>query len=139
MPAASPIVDFLSALSREHGGAIPFSAFMEAALYHPELGYYTSNIEAVGGTRGADFSTSATLLPELAPAIAHWIVREADRQRRPLRLIEIGPGDGALARDVLAALPWRLRRTCRLHLVEISPVLEQRQRATLAKYQKQTT
>jgi len=33
-------------------GSIPFSRFMELALYHPEWGYYASG-RAVIGSRGA--------------------------------------------------------------------------------------
>lgn len=40
--------------------AVRFDHFMEAALYDPGHGYYTSRIRTVG-TRG-DFSTTATLL-----------------------------------------------------------------------------
>jgi SAM-dependent MidA family methyltransferase len=58
---------------------------------------------------------------------------------RSVTLLEIGPGDGSLAKNLLAAHPRRLRRKTRLHLVEISPRLQAIQRQTLAKYKKQIT
>jgi SAM-dependent MidA family methyltransferase len=121
---------------------------MHEALYHPGLGYYTTHIDSVG-PRG-DFSTTATLSPLLAQALAASITAEVARSRRErthrigapastLSLVEIGPGDGSLARHLLDALPWRLRRKTKLHLVEISPRLQTLQKQTLKKYQKQIT
>jgi SAM-dependent MidA family methyltransferase len=46
-------------------------------------------------------------------------------------LIEIGPGNGALAAAVLKHLPWSLRWKTRLHLVETSEPLTRIQRETL--------
>jgi SAM-dependent MidA family methyltransferase len=45
----------LAKLQDECGGSIPFDRFMEAALYHPDLGYYAKRIRTVGA-RG-DFTT----------------------------------------------------------------------------------
>ena len=44
-----------------HDGPIPFRDFMEAALYHPEHGYYTSGRAGIG--RGGDFFTSVSVGP----------------------------------------------------------------------------
>src|SRR5262245_49261809 len=40
----------------ERGGPISFRDFMEAALYHPRFGYYSTSSGATG--RGGDFVTS---------------------------------------------------------------------------------
>ena len=109
------------------GGAVPFRRFMEAALYDPEFGYYTRQIRTVGA-RG-DFSTSATLSPRLARAIASWVAEEADGGCR--HLIEIGPGSGVLHRALRQALGWRGRWHLRSHLVERSPVLRAEQQREL--------
>ena len=128
---------YLTDLDREHEGAIPFRVFMEKALYDPEVGYYTANIEGVGG-RGADFSTSATLMTDLARSIAAWIQVDLKRHRRngPViaHVVEIGPGDGTLLFNILRHLNRRVRRTLTFHLVEISPRLEALQRERLAKF-----
>src|SRR5690606_28646360 len=99
---------------------------------------YTAGIRTVG--RRGDFSTAATLSPALAAAIARWIAAEAGRlPGRTVPLIEFGPGDGSLHRDVLRSLGWFRRRTVRSHLVEVSPVLRDRQRATLGRLARRTT
>ena len=109
------------------GGALPFRRFMEAALYDPGFGYYSTRIRTVGA-RG-DFSTSATLSPLLARGIASWIVRAAPADCR--HLIEIGPGNGILHRALRRALGWRGRWRWHSHLVERSPLLREEQRRTL--------
>lgn len=117
-------------------GPISFERFMELALYHPTHGYYSANIKTVGRT--GDFSTTATLSPTLARAIAHWIQEERKSLSLscPIHLLELGPGDGSLARGVLAHLPWLIRRQVRLHLIEVSEPLRQQQIQSLQKHLK---
>ena len=93
-----------------NGGRIRFDRFMQLALYDPQHGYYSRRIENVG--RAGDFATSATLSSMLGKAITGFIGAETRRLRlgRP-SIIEVGPGNGQLADDVLRQLPrWRLRR-----------------------------
>ncbi|MEI6493156.1 MAG: SAM-dependent methyltransferase [Verrucomicrobiota bacterium] len=110
------IGDFLQNLQRECGGSIPFARFMEAALYHPEFGYYTSRVRTVG--RGGDFSTWPELHSSLAQAIATWLRANPTRH-----IIEVGAGTGQLAAGVLKHLGFLRRIQTTLHIVEISPVL----------------
>ncbi len=113
------------------GGTASFRDFMAAALYDPTFGYYTRNIRDVG-VRG-DFSTSATLdRTFLGGAIACWIREERKAAALPRNLIEIGAGDGSLARAVLQALGFLGRRGLSYHLVDVSPPLVARQRQALA-------
>ena len=115
-----------------------FERFMELALYDPDFGYYTKHINSVGGRR-ADFSTSATISPVLGQAIAGWLRDERDHQswsKEKWHVIEVGGGDGSLARAVLDTLSWWERRKLHYHLVEISPVLEAVQRDTLGRRSK---
>ena len=120
-PAPAPTLRQWLALQ---GGAAPFRRFMEAALYDPAFGYYTTRIRTVGA-RG-DFATSASLSPLLARGIAAWISSAAPPDCQ--NLIEIGPGSGELHRALRQALGWRGRRRWRSHLVERSPVLREEQR-----------
>ena len=66
---AASLREYLPRLFSEAGGAISFERFMSEALYHPAFGYYSANIDAIGGSRG-DFSTSATMSPLLGRAIS---------------------------------------------------------------------
>lgn len=101
---------------------------MRSALHDPKRGYYARNIRAVGGGR-ADFTTVPMQCGDtLARAIAKWAT-ETMLNTGCRNLIEIGPGEGRLMRDVIRHLPWTLRWRLRVHLVETSPALEARQRA----------
>lgn len=73
---------------------------MERSLYDPKLGYYSRRLPR------ADFYTA----PQLHPAFAQVLARRLAALCRELRLdrprvIEAGAGDGALAEQLLPALP----------------------------------
>ncbi|MDP6349335.1 MAG: SAM-dependent methyltransferase [Chloroflexota bacterium] len=87
-------------------GPISFARFMEAALYHPEFGYYTSSS---GGPD--DYFTSVTAHPAFGAMLANHlddVWRLLDRPE-PFRVVELGAGDGRLAGHIRAAaagFPW---------------------------------
>ena len=103
---------------------IPFEEFMRRALYDPERGYYSWRIAGVG--KRGDFTTAPMLSEAPAKAIAAWAAG-AMRETGCRDLIEIGPGEGQLAAAVLKCLPWHVRWKSRLHLVETSAPLAERQ------------
>lgn len=102
-------------------GAIPFSRFMELALYAPQYGYYTGGAHKIGAA--GDFVTAPTLSPLFGQTLA--------RQLTPLlpqtagNVYEFGAGTGALAATLLNALSGRLNA---YYIVELSPELAARQR-----------
>ncbi len=111
----------------ENGGRMSLREFVAQALYHPEAGYYTSNIRTVG--RRGDFSTSGTienLRRPFARAISRWI----QKNRFP-HVIEVGAGDGSLAVAIMKSLSWWQRRKLRYHIVDASPKLITLQKQTL--------
>jgi SAM-dependent MidA family methyltransferase len=87
----------------EAGGAIPFSRFMELALYGPH-GFYTQAGRA--GRRG-DFLTSPEVGPLFGAVVARFLDAEWDRLGRPeeFTVVDAGAGPGTFARSVLAAQP----------------------------------
>ena len=101
MPSAA---DEISAAIAAAGGAIPFSEYMQLALYG-EGGFYTTGGRA--GRRGGDFITS----PEVGPLFGTVIARALDAWWKeigsPSRfdVVECGAGPGTLARSILAAQP----------------------------------
>jgi SAM-dependent MidA family methyltransferase len=105
-----------------------FDRFMALALHDPERGYYARRIRAVG--RGGDFTTTPMLSPALGKAIAAWAA-DALATTGCRDLIELGPGEGRLAAAVLEHLPWWRRLRVRLHLVESSTPLREKQAALL--------
>jgi SAM-dependent MidA family methyltransferase len=106
-----------------------FEAFMGRALYDSQHGYYSCRIRDVG--KHGDFSTSATLGPDLGIAVAHWIRLESRLHPGIRHVIEAGPGSGELSAVVRKELGFWERRRWTWHLVEASPVLRERQKRTL--------
>jgi SAM-dependent MidA family methyltransferase len=115
-------------------GAVPFCRFMELALYHPRLGYYTSARAKVG--KEGDFYTSATVHPVFAETLADVALEmwEKTGMTEPV-LVEAGGGTGSLVRHIAerirtAAPRWYSRM--RLVLVEASPYHRELQQQALA-------
>ncbi len=108
-----------------------FRDFMQDALYHPERGYYTRQAREPG--RRGDFSTAASLLPDVARSIAAWASRHAPKQWwKPWHLIECGAGSGEMAHTIARLLPLPLRLRLRYHIVEVSNPFREAQRRRLA-------
>jgi SAM-dependent MidA family methyltransferase len=82
-------------------GPIPFSRYMEMCLYEPDLGYYSRSREQFG--KAGDFYTSSDVHAVFGRLLARqfeemW--RAVDSPER-IDVIELGPGRGLFARDVL--------------------------------------
>ncbi len=110
------------------GGWLPFSRYMELALYAPGLGYYSGGARKFGP--GGDFITAPELTPLFGQALATQ-VEQVMRASAP-HLIEAGAGTGLLAADLLLELE---RRGClpeRYDILELSGELRARQFDTLA-------
>lgn len=109
------------------GGWIPFSRFMELALYAPGLGYYSAGARKFGAA--GDFVTA----PELSPLFGRTLARQvADimAQSTP-HVMELGAGSGKLAADILGELE---RLDCLPEcyaILEVSADLRERQQALL--------
>jgi SAM-dependent MidA family methyltransferase len=113
------------------GGWLPFSAFMDAALYAPALGYYVTDRPIFGGA--GDFVTAPELSPLFAACIANGIAGLLEKAGGG-DVVEFGAGSGRLAAQVLASLVERGAPVERYRIVEPSPALAARQRARLAEY-----
>jgi SAM-dependent MidA family methyltransferase len=118
-------------------GAIPFSRYMELCLYDPELGYYSRNAQQFG--KGGDFYTASDVHAVFGRLMARqfeemWRVLGSPEK---LSLVELGPGRGLFAQDVL---DWSERkfpdffRAIHCVLVESSPALRHRISATLNRH-----
>jgi SAM-dependent MidA family methyltransferase len=109
------------------GGWIPFADFMGMALYAPGLGYYVAGARKFGAD--GDFVTAPELTPLFGTALAAQVAEVLARVAGDV--IELGPGTGRLAADMLAALAARDALPARYRLLEVSPDLRERQRAHL--------
>jgi len=84
-------------------GRLTFAEFMDLALYHPELGYYTSGEARIG--KHGDYYTSPSVDPAFGEVLAGFISKSARLiGEERFRIIEFGGGEGALASDILASL-----------------------------------
>jgi len=109
------------------GGWIPFSRFMELALYAPGLGYYSAGARKFGAA--GDFVTA----PEISPLFGRTLARqlaEIMAQSTP-HLLELGAGSGKLAADVLGELERMGCLPQRYDILEVSADLRERQQALL--------
>ena len=110
------------------GGWIPFSRYMELALYAPGLGYYTAGARKLG--REGDFITA----PELTPLFGQSLARQAAQvlESGLDQILEIGAGTGALAAAMLTELERLERLPRHYYILEVSPDLRERERDLLA-------
>jgi SAM-dependent MidA family methyltransferase len=109
-------------------GPIPFSRYMEMALYQPGLGYYSAGLHKLGA--GGDFITS----PELGSLFAGCLARQIGQVAEHLGtydIVELGAGTGRMASDILGSLPAN-RLPERYVILDRSADLRQVQRERLA-------
>lgn len=136
LPSATPEAlahsEALAALIRREiaaaGGWLPFSRYMELALYAPGMGYYSGGAHKFG--RPGDFVTASEISPlfgrTLAAQVAEILTGSAPQ------LLEVGAGSGALAVQMLLELE---RLGClpeRYWILEVSGELRERQSRRIA-------
>ena len=116
-------------------GPLTFAEYMDLALYHPELGYYTGAAQQSG--RAGDFFTSVDIGPVFGHLLAVQLAEMwpmVDGAATRFDLVEAGAGNGRLARDILDAAVETppFYDAIRLHLVERSAAARHAQAAVLA-------
>jgi SAM-dependent MidA family methyltransferase len=111
------------------GGWIPFSHYMEAALYAPGLGYYAAGAMKFGAA--GDFVTAPEMTPLFGRTLAHAlapVLAETGGE-----VLELGAGSGRLAADLLGELERLDALPARYSILEVSADLRQRQQIILAR------
>lgn len=124
-PIASPLLlDRIRAECAAAGGSLPFSRFMDLALYAPGLGYYSGGAVEIGA-RG-DFITAPELSPFFGECLAAWYGALHRRHGLP-HILELGGGTGRLAITLLSALARQGLAPTSYQILEVSGALRQRQ------------
>lgn len=112
----------------KQNGPMSFSRFMEIALYGPGLGYYCVGTEKIGA--GGDFVTAPEISPLFARCLAEYC--ETVLSGYPHNtILELGAGTGRFALELLRALDEKGCVPERYFILDISPELQQRQRALI--------
>lgn len=106
-----------------HAGVIPFSRYMEMALYAPHFGYYSGGSAKLGAD--GDFTTA----PEMSSLFGATLAQVAHQlfdQTTP-EILEFGAGSGKLAFDILTECLHSNIPIKRYFIVELSGELRARQ------------
>jgi SAM-dependent MidA family methyltransferase len=132
---------------------ISFAEYMDWALYDPQDGYYTCQVDAIGSQ--GDFFTSSHLCADFGELIGEQLAQMWERLGRwpkadgrrpvgdhrrpstPFTLVEMGAGRGLLAADILHTLQSRYPDCfagLRYWIVERSPQLQEIQKHQLQSF-----
>lgn len=123
------LTEAIKAHVAESGGAIPFSRFMELALYAPGLGYYSAGAAKFG--ESGDFVTAPEIGPIFAACVAESVAPVLQQIGPGARFLELGGGTGAFAEVVLKRLMELDALPDRYCILEPSAQLRARQRERL--------
>jgi len=112
---------------------LTFAEYMDCVLYHPQQGYYATHVQF--GTQG-DFVTAPHIVPDFGELLAVQFRAIWASLGYPDRftLVEMGAGEGVLARDLLRSLHQQAPdcfAALDYCMVEASPHLRDRQHQTL--------
>jgi SAM-dependent MidA family methyltransferase len=129
---ASPLLADIKRLIKT-AGPMPVWRYMQLCLTHPTHGYYVSR-DPLG--REGDFITAPEVSQMFGELLGLWAASVWKAMGSPpqLQLIELGPGRGTMMVDALRALRVLppLYQALSVHLVEINPVLLEKQKAALS-------
>ncbi len=110
--------------------AISFRDFMETALYHPEAGYYITTSGRIG--KKGDYYTASSLGSLFGKMLARQFA-EMLQAMGAETLVEMGAGNGTLARDILTEMDT-LGVTPRYVIIERSPAMRKTQKEALTPF-----
>jgi len=122
------VAEYIAAAIANEDDWIPFSRYMELALYATGLGYYAAGARKFGAE--GDFVTA----PEVSPAFGKCLAAQARQVLRQTggHILELGPGSGTLAADLFGELKAQGAMPSKYLMLEVSPDLRDRQRRKLA-------
>lgn len=125
--ASQQLSERIGAEITENDGVIPFSRYMEMALYTPRLGYYSGGSAKLGAD--GDFTTAPEMSPLFGATLAQ-VVQQLFTQCAA-DIMEFGAGSGKLAFDILSECQHSNIPLNRYFIVELSGELRARQEQRL--------
>jgi SAM-dependent MidA family methyltransferase len=123
------VIEHVAGVIARAGGWIPFADYMGEVLYAPGLGYYSAGAQKFGAA--GDFVTAPELTPLFGRALASQLTQVLG-EVPAAEILELGPGSGRLASDVLPAMAERGAAPARYLLLEVGAELRERQRERLS-------
>ncbi|HTP47675.1 MAG TPA: SAM-dependent methyltransferase [Casimicrobiaceae bacterium] len=137
LPSPSPaalahgarVIEHVAGVIARAGGWISFADYMGEVLYAPGLGYYAAGAQKFGAA--GDFVTAPESTSLFGRALASQLA-QVQREVPAGEILELGPGSGRLAADLLITLADRGAAPARYRLLEVSADLRERQRELLA-------
>ncbi len=126
---STELAHYIHAEIEANGGGLPFSRFMEHALYNPDYGYYSAGANQLGAA--GDFVTAPEISSLFGCCVATQVAALLEPYGEDGEILELGAGTGRLAVDLLEELE-RLGKLPRRYLIlELSGGLRARQQHTL--------
>lgn len=117
------MADWIAAHIAERG-PIPFSHFMQLALYAPGLGYYSAGAHKLG--EAGDFVTA----PEISPLFSRCLARQCAQVGATMPawdILELGGGRGVMAAEILRTLALQDNVPRHYYMLDVSADLRARQ------------
>ena len=126
---SSRVIAHIKSIICDTGGWIPFSKYMDLAMFAPGLGYYSAGAAKIGAA--GDFTTAPEMTTLFGATLAKQVAQVLNATGGDV--LEFGAGSGKLACDLLRGLQ-KLGCEPRQYLVlEPSPDLRERQQGLLEK------
>lgn len=113
----------------ERNGPISVHEFFAFCTLHEKFGYYSQKKNILG--RKGDFLTAPELTPIFGKTLGNFIsslIQEYALSKKPLAIIELGPGSGKLVSDILSSFPEGIRKAINVFALEQNPFLKSSQK-----------
>lgn len=111
---------------------ITYAEYINAVLYHPELGYYMKKKQKIG--RQGDFITTSNISDIYGRIIAKWFANICLKNDLEPVFCEIGAGNGRFAHAFLQEWFKTIKAPLKYFIVESSPYHRKLQNELLAEY-----
>lgn len=127
------MINYLKSLiSQSPTNLISYAEYINAVLYHPELGYYMKRKQKIG--KQGDFITTSNISDVYGRIIAKWFAAICLKNDLEPVFCEIGAGNGRFAQAFLQEWYNSIKAPLKYQIVESSPYHRELQKELLAEY-----
>lgn len=115
-------------------GNISIAQYMYMCLAHPKYGYYMQK-NPLADDKKNNFITAPQISQMFGEIIGAWTIYmwQSIGEPNPVAIVELGPGNGTMMKDIcrIADVDKKFKNAMEIHLVEISPSLQEKQKKIL--------